>query len=258
MRVAPILGVVACLACGPADPISPPEPASEARATGPIPASTRQLVLVVGAGWNDTHGRAQRFEREVGGDWRAVGDAFDVVFGHAGLAWGRGLHGQGAPEGMDAAPIKAEGDGRSPAGVFSIGAAYGRAPANAASTALPYTPESPTLRCVDDPSSAHYNRVVDVAEIDKDWASAEPMRRYYELAIVIEHNPDHDRGGGSCIFLHPWKAPDTPVTGCTAMASASLERLAAWLERDALIVTLPRAAMERLREPWSLPVVQSG
>ena len=226
-------------------------PAPEHR--GPIAASARQLVVVRGVGWDDIHGRAQRFERsEVGGDWRAIGDGFDVVFGHAGLAWGRGLHGQG-PAGGEAGPIKSEGDGRSPAGVFSIGAAYGRAPATAASTALAYTSASATSRCVDDPSSAHYNRIVDAAEVREDWASAEPMRRYYELAIVVEHNRDRERGRGSCIFLHAWKGPDTPVTGCTAMASSSLDELAAWLEPGALIVTLPSSTLARLRARWSIP-----
>ncbi len=267
VRAVAILGVVACLACGATNTGPPVEPRRDpARRPsnrdvgveqtpedhGPISASMRQLVLVRGGGWDDIRGRAQRFERvEIGGEWRAVGEPFDVVFGHAGLAWGHGLHGHGIPPGLDPAPNKSEGDGRSPAGVFSIGAAYGRAPSN--DTALPYAHESASLRCIDDPSSAHYNRIVDAAEVNQDWASAEPMRRYYDLAIVVEHNPDHEQGAGSCIFLHPWKDPDTPVTGCTAMDAGILDVLAAWLDPDALIVTLPGEVMVDLREAWSLP-----
>jgi uncharacterized protein YijF (DUF1287 family) len=165
---------------------------------GPIPASARQLLMVVGDGWNDFHGRAQRFERDaIGGAWRVIGDPFPVVLGHGGMAWGRGLHGDGAPT-KSSGSNKHEGDGRSPAGVFMIGHAFGRAAAYA--TALPYASESPTLRCVDDPRSAHYNQIVDAAVVDEDWHSAEPMRRYYELAITVEHNVDDVREAGSCIF----------------------------------------------------------
>jgi uncharacterized protein YijF (DUF1287 family) len=219
---------------------------------GPIGASTRQLVLVVGDGWNDFHGRAQRFERDaVGEPWRPVGETFEVVLGHGGLAWGRGLHGDGAPAGFEG-PHKREGDGRSPAGVFALGRAYGRADAHA--TALPYTSESATLRCVDDPDSAHYNEVVDAARVDEDWRSAEPMRRYYELAIAVEHNPTDAPEAGSCIFLHEWRDAETAVTGCTAMATAELERLATWLEPGAVLVSLPEALLDELAPAWALPL----
>ena len=223
--------------------------ASEHR--GPIAASARQLVVVRGAGWDEFHARAQRFERgQVGGAWRSVGAAFDVVLGHAGLAWGRGLHGEGAPRGK-AGPLKREGDGRSPAGVFTLGAAYGRAERSA--LALAYTRASTTLRCVDDPRSAHYNQIVDSAELEQDWSSAEPMRRYYELAITVEHNHSREASAGSCIFLHPWKDPETPVTGCTAMASETLDVLAVWLEPGAVIVALPASSLMDLRGRWALP-----
>lgn len=218
---------------------------------GPIPASTRQLVLVVGDGWNDFHGQAQRFERDtVGGAWRAIGAAVPVVLGHGGMAWGRGLHGEGAAA-ESGGPHKHEGDGRSPAGVFMLGPAFGRSDTHA--TALPYRSESPTLRCVDDPSSAHYNQIVDGAQVEEDWRSAEPMHRYYELAIAVEHNASNVREAGSCIFLHAWRDAESPVTGCTAMAADELEQLAAWLEPGAVLVSLPRAVLDEFERLWRLP-----
>ncbi len=225
----------------------PPDPEHR----GPIAATTRQLVLVVGDGWDDFRGHALLFERDAaGGAWRPVGERFEVVLGHGGLGWGRGLHGEGAPAGVGG-PIKREGDGRSPAGVFAIGRAYGRADTHA--TRLAYTSESATLRCVDDPGSAHYNEVVDAATVDEDWRSAEPMRRYYELAIAIEHNGDNASAAGSCIFLHEWRDAESAVTGCTAMPAAELERLAAWLEPGAVLVSLPEALLDELARAWGLP-----
>ncbi|PRQ00591.1 DUF1287 domain-containing protein [Enhygromyxa salina] len=218
---------------------------------GPIAAEVRQLLMVRGDDWDSFHGHAQRYQRDtVGGPWRAVGDAFPIVLGHAGMAWGRGLHGDGAPPGSRG-PSKREGDGRSPAGVFTIGSAWGRSEASA--TKLQYTSESPTLRCVDDPASAHYNRIVDGATISSDWTSAEPMRRYYELAITVEHNSARVSSAGSCIFLHRWSDPDSPVTGCTAMAGDQLDQLAAWLEPGAVLVSLPTSAIDPLRRAWAIP-----
>jgi uncharacterized protein YijF (DUF1287 family) len=218
---------------------------------GPISTTTRQLVLVIGDGWNDFHGQAWRFERDaIGGAWRPVGDAVPVVLGHGGMAWGRGLHGESAPAGLGG-PDKREGDGRSPAGVFMLGHAFGRSAAH--ETGLPYTSESPTLRCVDDSDSAHYNQIVDAAQVDEDWRSAEPMRRYYELAIAVEHNTSAASAAGSCIFLHAWRDAESPVTGCTAMAADALEQLAVWLEPQAVLVSLPRASFDEVASRWRLP-----
>jgi uncharacterized protein YijF (DUF1287 family) len=225
----------------------PPDPEH----ASPIAATTRQLVLVVGDGWNDFHGHAWRFERDVGGAWRPVGDAFAVVLGHDGMAWGRGLHGDGPPEANLDGPKKREGDGRSPAGVFLLGRAFGRSDAH--TTALLYASESSTLRCVDDPSSSYYNQIVDTKQVDEDWHSAEPMRRYYELAITVEHNVSDVPEAGSCIFLHAWRDSETPVTGCTAMAADELEQLATWVEPGTVLVALPRGVHGELADAWGLP-----
>src|SRR5262249_32698068 len=50
-------------------------------------------------------------------------------------------------------------DGRSPAGIFSLGSAFGYAPrGQAGEVKLPYVQAVATLECVDDPRSAHYNK----------------------------------------------------------------------------------------------------
>ncbi len=224
---------------------------------GPIPSFATQLLVVRSPSWSSFRAQLQRFERaEVNGAWAAVGEPIPVVLGHAGLGWGRGLHGEGPPAPASAGPQKREGDGRSPAGVFAIGPAYGRAASHA--TALAYAPAPETLRCVDDPRSRHYAEIVDAASVRPDWASAEAMRRLYALAIVIEHNAARTPAGGSCIFLHAWDGPDQPVTGCTAMPEAQLETLARWLAPGAVLVALPEPAYAERTPAWSLPPLRAG
>lgn len=218
---------------------------------GPISGFATQLLVVRSPSWSSFHAQARRFEREqVNGAWQPVGEDFPVVLGHAGLGWGRGLHGDGAP-GKSVGPDKREGDGRSPAGVFAIGDAYGRAPKLA--TKLRYQTQAESLRCVDDPASQHYAQILDAESVSPDWSSAEAMGQLYALAIVIEHNPAREPAAGSCIFLHAWDGPDTPVTGCTAMATDDLDALARWLKPGAVLVSLPADEYDRLSAAWSLP-----
>jgi len=231
-----------------------PKPAREARA--PIDPYKTQLVTVVSDDWDRFRARLRRYERSPGQAWTPVGPPIDVVLGREGYGWGRGVHGGGAPAGRTG-PIKREGDGRSPAGVFNIGTTYGYEAAPKG-VSVPYVQATPDLRCVDDPKSRHYNRIVSTASTAPDWQSAEYMRRQdelYAIAIVVEHNTQHtEPGAGSCIFIHAWSGPEDGVTGCTAMPMDTLEAFASWLRPDAAaLVALPLVEYNALQRSWALP-----
>ncbi len=221
----------------------------------------RQLVLVVTPGWNANHGTLRTFERDGQGDgagWREVSRVVPVTIGKAGAAWGLGLQ---PPQAVG--PLKLEGDGRSPAGVFRIGEAFGYA--ERAATALPYRALSATDYCMDVSGTPQYNRIVDAKEVGAAAVkgSSEPMRRdlhangdqRYRLGFVIEHNVQAAPQAGSCIFAHLWKSPRDTTTGCTAMAVPVMRRLLAWLrpEDQPVFVLLPQAEYQRLRTTWQLP-----
>jgi len=216
----------------------------------------RQLVLVVTPDWNESHGTLSSFTRTEQG-WQLAAPAFPVVIGRAGAAWGRGLH----P--AQPGPAKEEGDGRSPAGIFAIGTAFGYA--QSASTGLPYAALSAGEYCIDVSGSPLYNRIVDAAKVGTTAVagSTEPMRRdlhadgdqAYKIGFVIEHNPKGVAGAGSCIFAHLWKSADSSTAGCTAMAEPQLQELLGWLKADAhpVFVLLPQVEYQRLRASWQLP-----
>src|SRR5215210_2762161 len=87
---------------------------------------SRQLIVVKTQGWNSTPALMQLFERSrVGEVWTPASPAYPAVVGGNGVAWGIGLHSNPA----DGHALKKEGDGRSPAGVFSLSRIYGYAPA---------------------------------------------------------------------------------------------------------------------------------
>jgi hypothetical protein len=221
--------------------------------------ASRQLVVVVVPDWDAPRGVLTAFERPGVGAWRQWGAAHPVLIGRNGSAWGRGLH----PP-VDDGPRKQEGDGRSPAGIFAIGPAFGAA-ANC-ETGLEYRRLSADDWCIDVSESPLYNRIVDAREVGAAAVagSTEPMRRdlhvdgdrSYEIGFVIEHNSEGAAGAGSCIFAHLVGDPPAPTAGCTAMMEPQLRDLLRWLDADARprFVLLPAATAAALVTDWGLPL----
>lgn len=233
----------------------------------PIPDSSRQMIVVTTRSWQATTGLLHRFERTPEG-WSPVGEAVRVNVGRSGLAWGRGLH---RTVRRWAEPYKEEGDGAAPAGVFLLTGAFGYAESLA--TGLPYHASQPSSVCVDDTTSAYYNRVFDpeATAVRPDWTSRETMRRrdsLYAMGVTVAHNgPTADAswaeavgpapvpGGGSCIFLHVERGPGVPTAGCTSMPAPALAEVLAWLDADAhpVLVQLPGIVYRAWRSRWRLP-----
>jgi D-alanyl-D-alanine dipeptidase len=231
-------------------------------------ARSRQLIVVTTPDWNSVQGTLRRYER-AGGEWRQVGELFAIVVGRGGLGWGEGVvkvpEGSLAGKSPEDGPVKKEGDGRAPAGVFRLGPAFGFDGSDEAGwVRLPYKPLKPSTECVDDTASTHYNLIVDRdATKPADWNSSEHMREVegYRWGLVVMHNAaPRVAGRGSCIFLHIWASPERGTAGCTAMERANLETLLRWLDprQRPLLVQLPESEYARLRAPWRLPPNAGG
>jgi L,D-peptidoglycan transpeptidase YkuD (ErfK/YbiS/YcfS/YnhG family) len=220
----------------------------------------RQLVLVTTPNWNATHGTLRTFARS-GQGWDSVGDPIPVVIGRTGAAWGLGLN--PAQTGVQ----KHEGDGRSPAGVFALGTAFGYAPSSP--THLAYTAMDAGDYCIDVDGSPLYNRIVNTRAVGTAAiaGSTEPMRRdlhadgdqRYKLGFVIEHNSNGVAGAGSCIFAHLQLSADSSTAGCTAMTEPAMRALLGWLQPQdhPVFVLLPLHEYQRLRAAWDLPEIVS-
>lgn len=237
-------------------PITSPEAPAAPATASPIPAHTRQLVTAIVPDWDAPTAELRLWLRD-GDRWRAAGPAWPAVIGRGGAAWGIGLHGDGAPANRTG-PVKREGDGKSPAGVFALAGTYGYAARPPDGAGLPYTPVDATWKCVDDPASRHYNQIVNARTTAPDWASAEDMRRpdaLYAWVVEVAHNATRAPGHGSCIFLHVWGGPDDTTSGCTAMDEPRLAALLAQLSPAAspAFVLLPRAEYDALAPAWNLP-----
>jgi D-alanyl-D-alanine dipeptidase len=219
--------------------------------TAPAPkdlfGDSTQLIVVTTRDWDATKGTLTVHERK-NGKWVTVGAAIPVVVGRTGLAWGDGL---ALPLRHDG-PVKKEGDGKTPAGLFALTSLFGYE-VQSPSTHMPYITATPTVECVDDVTSPHYNTIVDTQNVPKTWTSSENMLRgddLYREGVVVAHNGNPPVSGrGSCIFLHLWSGPDSTTAGCTAMSGENLARITRWLDADRhpLLLQLTRAEFEALQ-----------
>jgi D-alanyl-D-alanine dipeptidase len=221
-------------------------------AQSPLLARSRQAIVVTTDGWDAVSGRAQLFERKKprSKKWKAVGEAFPIVVGKNGLAYANGSISKGN------IPVKHEGDGRSPAGIFSLTTIFGWDAAK--QTSLPFTQLTPATECVDDSKSIFYNQIVDDKKVAVDWDSSEKMLKIgpqYELGVFVAHNTPASPQQGSCIFLHIWKGDGSGTSGCTAMEKSNLETVVEKLDvkKEPVLIQLPQSEYQLYRKSWKLP-----
>lgn len=224
----------------------------------PVPSDSRQLILVLNDSLEATSARLYRFTRTSRQqDWEQLDEGMNVSLARNGLAWGRGLH----VLNQDMLPLKEEGDGRSPAGVFTLNSVFGyTAPDSVTGLKMPYIHNTEMLECIDDVESAYYNQLVYRDEIDEvTWQSSERMGFYghwYAWGVTVDHNTgDVLPGCGSCIFLHNWAGPKGSTSGCTEMAEINMIEIAHWLDasKQPIIVQLSKPWYSELRSDWQLP-----
>ena len=217
-----------------------------------------QAVVVTTKEWSSVPGTAQLFERKKkGSEWKAVGDPFPIVVGSTGLGWGKGLN--EIPATADKSLLKAEGDGRAPAGIFALTSTFGSS-GKPEYAKLPFTKLGEYTECVDDVKSSHYNKIVNRMQVGNfDWKSSEKMLAVgpeYEMGVFVAHNSAPiTSGDGSCIFLHIWKDSSSATSGCTAMAKENIETVFKWLDaaKNPVLIQLPEAVYTEYRKKWKLP-----
>jgi len=233
---------------------------ARSKKTTTIPLSSNQLMLVITDSTKAIKGNLFCFGRNnPGKSWEISKKTIPVVIGSSGLGWGAGLHKE--PE-MPAFPQKREGDGRSPAGIFNLSAVFGFTPEDQmGGLKMPYIPINEMTECVDDVKSQYYNQIVSNGAVDSvDWQSSEKMDtiNLYELGVVVDHNAfPVKKKGGSCIFLHLWRGPDSTTSGCTAMDSTGIREIAYWLDKskNPVLVQLTKQLYSDLKRKWKLPKI---
>jgi D-alanyl-D-alanine dipeptidase len=217
---------------------------------------TRQLLVVVADGWDNLQGRLYAYNK-VGSKW-IFQFSNPIVLGEKGLGLGEGL----IPLTIDNVPSKKEGDMKAPAGIFSIGTAFGYATYEEATWINnSYIRCTDTLICVDDLHSINYNKLVRKDTAIKDYNSHEDMlmeKIYYKWGLFVNYNAAKPiKGNGSCIFIHIWGNDHEGTWGCTAMKEDDMVRILHWIKNPAnpLLVQLPKTAYQKFYKQYDLPEI---
>ncbi len=212
---------------------------------------TRQMLLVVAKDMNASTALLQRYAHRDGA-WVKTGMPAKVNVGRNGLGWGTGIvH---IPHSAKD-PLKYEGDGRAPAGVFALGPVFGYAALQ--QTAMPYLQATPDLICVDDARSDAYNKMLRISP-SLSFGSFEWMRRdddLYKMGVVVRYNTAAKAGRGSCIFLHIERAPGSGTAGCTSMTPSTIGAVIRWLDPTAhpVLVQIPAASLPEVEKIFGIP-----
>lgn len=199
--ISSVFFVIGCQAVAPGGPEIPGTLLS-------LPNDVGQAVLVKSPGQGNFQAKLSAWERK-DGTWRIFMEPVDAVIGRNGLA----------PPGE-----KKEGDGRSPSGIFDLRRAFGYDAD--AQTKLVYRQVTGLDIWVDDPGASDYNQWATLPTQAKSFEYLKREDNLYKYAVVIEYNTAPVvPGSGSAIFLHIWRGPDKPTSGCVAISKENLLKL---------------------------------
>ncbi|WP_043601627.1 hypothetical protein [Solidesulfovibrio magneticus] len=235
--------------------VQTPQPGPGQRPSTGFPVEeARQLLLVTAADAQADKGTLRRYTRTgPGAPWVEAGQPVPCRLGRKGLGQGRGL-----AMALSGGPAKREGDGRTPAGVFPIPAAFGYASAEDAAKAgvrLPYVAISDRTSCVTDAGSPLFGKVVGPGERPEGGVRQDRMVRddgANAWGVVIGHNAGAaDPQAGTCIFLNVRPAGGPATGGSVGIPAEAAAALAAWLDPAArpVVAVLPEAEAKA----WGLP-----
>ncbi len=233
-------------------PESKETPSAEPTKPLTIVDQAQQLIVVTSPTNSQLTGKLYRFEKQ-NNQWEAKSNVHPITLGKNGLAWGLGKH--DPKDGLQ----KKEGDKKSPAGIFTFGTAFGYAKKDdAPAFKLPYVQITEVTQCIEDSKSKYYNQIIDNSTVTKDWDAADFMKRdddLYKWGVFVHHNTEQKAEGGSCIFLHLWRASDKPTAGCTAMTEENILSLLQWLDpsKQPILVQMQESDYSLFKEKYNLP-----
>jgi L,D-peptidoglycan transpeptidase YkuD (ErfK/YbiS/YcfS/YnhG family) len=207
-----------------------------------IHSHVKQLVLVLTHSMASTTAIVRSYQRGNDGRWIDREESKPAVLGRNGLAWSSAFRRYAS----EAEPIKREGDGRTPAGFFNVGRAFGFSQGRGAGYVRI---QKGKHFCVDDPSSPYYNEILVRSKAGR-GVSGEDMAAIplYREGLFLDYPTNRKERGGSCIFIHVWKNKNATTIGCVALSENDVKDLQSRSASGAAIMgILPQKTWDTLK-----------
>jgi D-alanyl-D-alanine dipeptidase/L,D-peptidoglycan transpeptidase YkuD (ErfK/YbiS/YcfS/YnhG family) len=181
-------------------------------------------------------GGANRVITAIRADAKKPAAAFVTAYEKSGPGWTVCFSTNGFFGAAGVSSDKKEGDKTTPAGVFTLGIAFGAADDPGAN--IPYVKITDLDVWVDDPDSKYYNEMMTADVPDADWKSAEALSAFpeeYKYAASINYNTAPAvPGKGSAIFLHC--SSGKPTAGCVSVPEPAMIYFLSFIDVDTKIV----------------------
>lgn len=191
--------------------------------------NNNQVVFVKTNSDSTINGIMFLYERKNAHKQWELKDSFNIVVGKNGL----GKDVTSSINLNNITPVKHEGDGKSPAGIFTLGPVFSYHKLK--HIHMPFVQVDTNFYCVDDVSSDYYNTLIRQDTAQHNFNSFEYMRRQdslYEYGVWVKYNSDPVKNGnGSCIFIHIWRNKNSGTAGCTAMSKEHVVELIHWFNK---------------------------
>lgn len=202
----------------------------------------RKLVLVTSDTFTTSTATLWTFTRaNLSSPWRAASGPVTALVGYRGVAWSDAFRNFAAP----GEPIKVDGDKRVPAGIFTIGRAFGLAP-----SPLPhYLKISQGMTCVDDANSPAYNTIASRQKVGWQVHGENMWRvREYRRGLLVDYPTNRQAHAGSCFFIHTRLPGATGTSGCVSLPEPQVAALQDFAQSGAVLAVLPRQALSRFKD----------
>ena len=195
--------------------------------------NSNQVLFVKANSDSTISGTMFLYERKNNRKQWKLKDSFNIVVGKNGLGKDR----TSSISLNNITPLKQEGDGKSPAGIFPLGPVFSYHKLK--HVHMSFVQVDTNFYCVDDVNSSYYNTLIRQDTAEHNFNSFEYMRRQdslYEYGVWVNYNSAPvNNGNGSCIFIHIWRNPNSGTAGCTATTKENILKLIYWLNKKRIL-----------------------
>jgi hypothetical protein len=208
----------------------------------PIHRATRLMIVTVDK-VDDAKAELHTFERASPAErWKPHSEPQPAVVGTHGIGWGHPY--LAFRRGSE--PVKEEGDERTPAGIYRIGAMFGFAEDKRPN----YIQLTPGRQfCVEDTSSPYYGQIVSQSSVsEKTLGQKMASEQQFRRGLFIDYPPRPAFKAGSCIFVQVWRGEGVATSAHVGLPEESILRLQDWAAGHFMaIAIMHKDALPRFR-----------
>lgn len=183
-----------------------------------------RLIIVTVPNMTSVQATLHTFERRSPADaaWLRAGPPEPAVVGNAGIGWSEDYNYLGKKD----EPVKHEGDGRTPAGIFRVAGPFGFE----SSTLGRYTRLAQgDSFCVADPASSLYGRIVNkrlakLVKTSEDMSATPGLKR----GLIVDYPARRGAKAGSCVFVQVWGGDHAGTNARIGMPEERVTVLQKW------------------------------